>query len=91
MILSLKNMSLRTFERCFDDSRSVVPTATSFAVRSRPSQLDGYVKKINNPNFEKAPDNVREAALEKKEQLEKELQLLAAAIDNIAPLVQRTD
>lgn len=49
------------------------------------------MKKVNDPNFGKAPDAVREAALEKKADLEKELQLLAAAIGNVAPLVQRAD
>ncbi|OEH77646.1 valyl-tRNA synthetase [Cyclospora cayetanensis] len=51
--------------------------------------IESYIKKVNDPNFDKAPDAVRDAALEKKADLEKELQLLAAAIDNVAPLLQQ--
>ncbi|KAL8449704.1 hypothetical protein Emed_002959 [Eimeria media] len=52
-------------------------------------QLEGYLNKIKDPNFAKAPDAVRESALEKKEDLEKEIQLLDAAIQNVIPLVQQ--
>ncbi|KAL8429705.1 hypothetical protein Efla_001140 [Eimeria flavescens] len=51
------------------------------------TKLDGYQKKIKDPNFDKAPEAVREAALEKKGDLEKELQLLQAAIDNVLPIL----
>ncbi|CDJ27856.1 Valyl-tRNAsynthetase, mitochondrial, related, related [Eimeria mitis] len=51
-------------------------------------KLDGYIKKVNEPNFDKAPEAVRETALQKKADLEKELQLLAAAIENVAPLLK---
>ncbi|CDJ47294.1 valyl-tRNA synthetase, putative [Eimeria brunetti] len=55
------------------------------------SKLDGYIKKVNEPNFDKAPEAVREGALQKKADLEKELQLLEAAIENVTPLLNKTE
>ncbi|CDJ58828.1 At1g14610, related, partial [Eimeria maxima] len=52
------------------------------------SRMDVYIKKIQEPNFDKAPEAVREAALQKKADLEKELQQLEAAIQDFTPLLK---